>query len=216
MAHLSPQQVAKLAYDAGFRGGALTLAVAVAFAESGGDPANTGHNTDGSVDRGLWQINNKAHPDVTDACAFSPPCNAAAAYRISDQGRNWRPWVAYTSGAYRSHVSSAQIGAGDVTRDPGNNWDLGSTTAGDPGAATPIDIPGESALRSLGDLVAIVAKAAAWVANPHNATRIVEIAAGVVGLVVGVVVIAENASAGSAAGKAARTVTKTAGAVAAA
>lgn len=46
------------------------LAVAVAKCESGLNPAAVNTNTDGSRDRGLYQINEKYHPEVTDAQAF--------------------------------------------------------------------------------------------------------------------------------------------------
>jgi len=46
------------------------IAVKVARCESGLNPQITNVNTDGSIDRGLYQINNKFHPEVTDAQAF--------------------------------------------------------------------------------------------------------------------------------------------------
>jgi len=85
-------QVAQIAYNAGFRGDSLATAIAISFAESSFIPDNILVNTDGSRDRGLWQINDKAHPDVNDACAFAPACNASAAYVISKNGTNWQPW----------------------------------------------------------------------------------------------------------------------------
>ena len=57
-------------------------AVAVAWAESRGDTKAKGYNSN-SVDRGLWQINNYWHRDVSDSCAFDAACNAKAAVRIS-------------------------------------------------------------------------------------------------------------------------------------
>lgn len=46
------------------------LAIRVATCESSLNPAATNVNTDGSIDRGLFQINNKAWPNVTDAQAY--------------------------------------------------------------------------------------------------------------------------------------------------
>ena len=46
------------------------LAVRVAKCESNFNPKAININTDGSEDRGLFQINNKFHPEVTDAQAF--------------------------------------------------------------------------------------------------------------------------------------------------
>jgi hypothetical protein len=48
------------------------LAVRVAKCESGFNWNATRTNTDGSRDRGLYQINSKYHPEVSDAEAFDP------------------------------------------------------------------------------------------------------------------------------------------------
>jgi hypothetical protein len=48
------------------------LALRVAKCESGLNPKAINMNTDKSMDRGLFQINNKYHPEVTDEQAFDP------------------------------------------------------------------------------------------------------------------------------------------------
>jgi hypothetical protein len=48
------------------------LAVRVAKCESGLNDKAKHVNTDGSIDRGLFQINNKYHPEVLDEEAFNP------------------------------------------------------------------------------------------------------------------------------------------------
>lgn len=95
------------AQAAGFSGSALRTALAIALAESRGDPKATGKNKDGSLDRGFWQINNKWHPDVTDDMAYDPMQNAQAAFRISGGGTNWKPWTTYKTGAYKQYLSQA-------------------------------------------------------------------------------------------------------------
>ncbi|WP_198348118.1 transglycosylase SLT domain-containing protein [Plantactinospora sp. KBS50] len=105
---------AQVAYAAGFRGNPLVTAVAVAMAESSCNPSAVGSNGPtsgcpyGSLDRGLWQINNCYHPTVTDTCAYDAQCNANAAYSISSGGSNWQPWSTYNNGAYASYLSAAQ------------------------------------------------------------------------------------------------------------
>ncbi|MFV2110531.1 transglycosylase SLT domain-containing protein [Micromonospora sp. LOL_015] len=105
---------AQVGYAAGFRGSPLVTAVAVAMAESSCNPSAVGSNGPtagcpyGSLDRGLWQINNCYHPTVTDACAYDAQCNANAAYNISSGGSNWQPWSTYNSGVYANHLSAAQ------------------------------------------------------------------------------------------------------------
>ena len=66
-------------------------------------PAGTG-----SDDRGLWQINSHYHSEVSDACAFQVQCNTAAAFLISDKGRNWSAWAPYNSGAWAGYISLAE------------------------------------------------------------------------------------------------------------
>lgn len=100
---LAPSLLVEAARRAGFTGDALRTAVAVAMAESGGNPSARGVNSDSrrTVDRGLWQINNYWHREVPDSAAYDPYAAAAAAFRISGGGRNWSPWSTYNSGAYR-------------------------------------------------------------------------------------------------------------------
>jgi hypothetical protein len=53
-----------------------TLAIKVATCESSLNPNATNGNTNGSIDRGLFQINSAAHPEVTPAQAFDPTFSA--------------------------------------------------------------------------------------------------------------------------------------------
>lgn len=103
---LSADQLTGLAQAAGAAGD-VTTAVAVALAESGGDTAAVGKNADGSRDRGLWQINDQAHPEVSDSCAFDPACNARAAYTISNGWTDFSAWTVYTTGAYLQFMPQA-------------------------------------------------------------------------------------------------------------
>jgi hypothetical protein len=86
------------------------------MAESGGNPSARNVNSDShhSVDRGLWQVNNYWHPEVSDSCAFSSGCNAKAALKISSGGSNWSPWATYNGGAYKSHLSAARSACGEL------------------------------------------------------------------------------------------------------
>jgi hypothetical protein len=75
MAEMTAEQVAAVAQKAGFVGEGLIMAVAIAWAESGLNPAaeafnkNSGGNVT-STDRGLWQINDYWYPEVDNACAY--------------------------------------------------------------------------------------------------------------------------------------------------
>jgi peptidoglycan hydrolase-like protein with peptidoglycan-binding domain len=117
---LTDLQLAEVAAGAGFTDVGLELAIAVALAESGGrtDAVNTTGNHPASRDRGLWQINSYWHPEVTDPQAFNPQQCAAAAFRISSHGQDWRPWSTFNSGSYRAFVTRARRAAGLVAGVP--------------------------------------------------------------------------------------------------
>ncbi len=108
-------QVAQIAYNAGFRGDGLVNAIAIAWAESSFRTDAVLVDANGSRDRGLWQINNAAHPTVTDTCAFNPVCAANAAYTISNSGTNWHPWTTLNGSQYNSYLPTARAAAADVS-----------------------------------------------------------------------------------------------------
>lgn len=114
MTILQPNDIATYAKKAGFTGEGLVIATAIALAESGGNTEAQGQNgpTDGcpngSLDRGLFQINNCYHPDVSDLCAYNPQCNADKAYAISNNGVNFHPWSTFLNGAYLQHMETAK------------------------------------------------------------------------------------------------------------
>jgi LysM repeat protein len=79
---------------AGGAPGSAFIAAEIAMAESGGrqyahSPTN---------DFGYWQINGGHGPAMA---TYNPMGNARAAIAISSNGRNWRPWTTYVTGAYR-------------------------------------------------------------------------------------------------------------------
>lgn len=135
MADYSIADLTAAAGRAGFSGPSQAIAVAVSLAEDGARALHAvGLNGDGSRDRGPWQINDRAHPDVPDGCAFDLDCAAAAAYRISDGGRDWSPWTTYVSGAYRAHLQDSQPAASSSGGDQGIGA-FGSQVAGAIGSA---------------------------------------------------------------------------------
>lgn len=101
----TPQQIRQLAYDAGFRGAALDMAVAVALAESGGNPLaynpeSAAGTKAGSGSRGLWQIYGAAHPNYNNDTAFDPRENAKAAFEVYQAaGQKFTPWSTYNNGS---------------------------------------------------------------------------------------------------------------------
>lgn len=103
-ATLHPREIARLCWSAGWKNAdELLIAVSVALAESNGRPAARHVNANGSTDRGLWQINDKAHPEVSDAAAFDPVRASAWARQIfTVRSNSFRPWAAFNNGAYKA------------------------------------------------------------------------------------------------------------------
>lgn len=113
---LNYQQVAKLAYDAGWRGKDAQTAVAIAFAESRGDYMQT--NFAGrDYSYGLWQINMKDSmgPDrrkrynlAANEDLFDPATNARVAFGIyKDAGNKFTDWSTYVDGKFTLYLNGA-------------------------------------------------------------------------------------------------------------
>jgi hypothetical protein len=102
-ARYSKAQLEAIWIKAGGSRAAAPLAAAVALAESGGSPDATHVNSDGSIDRGLWQVNSVHGAQSTT----DPMANARAAVNISSGGQNWHPWVTFNTGAYRKYLSGS-------------------------------------------------------------------------------------------------------------
>jgi hypothetical protein len=88
----------------------VAIGAAIIMAESGGRTCAHHINSDGSADEGAWQINMRAHPDVTVECAHNPTCASDAALQIYEAaGKSWRPWSTFNNGAYKSHLKDVSI-----------------------------------------------------------------------------------------------------------
>lgn len=113
---LTPAQIRKVAANAGFSGSDLNIAVAVAQAESGGNPRS--HNTNagtGDDSYGLWQINyfgSLRGPRTADfgpgSGLYDPQKNADAAHVIFKRS-GWSAWSTYKSGAYKRFMDDVGV-----------------------------------------------------------------------------------------------------------
>jgi Lysozyme like domain len=93
-------ELGQLWVRAGGKPDEANLAASVALAESSGNPGAEGHNTNGTTDRGLWQINSIwGGLSTTD-----PLANARAAVKISSSGQGWGNWTTYKTGAYGKYL----------------------------------------------------------------------------------------------------------------
>lgn len=117
-------QLLGLASQAGFSGADLATAVAVALAESSGNPdaynpERAAGAAEGHGSFGLWQIYLTAHPEFAGQNLFDPQTNAAAAYAVyAAAGDSFRPWSTFISGAYQvqlAAVNQALAASPDVT-----------------------------------------------------------------------------------------------------
>ena len=134
LARQSPIEMAQLARAAGVPDGQVAVAVAIALAESSGHPAATNHNTNGSFDFGLWQINTVHGALLTTGAWCVPADNAAMAHTVwTRAGGSWTPWSTYNSGAYLTHLAAANQAA----------QALGAPTAPEP-STTPTEAPDEA------------------------------------------------------------------------
>lgn len=114
--------IATVAQNAGFSGQDLVTAVAVAMAESSGDPNAFGDAGVGQGSYGLWQINSLYHPEFGPdfSALYDPQTNANAAYQVYQAaGDSFSPWSTFKSGSYEQFVSSvAAAVAVLVTQNP--------------------------------------------------------------------------------------------------
>jgi cell wall-associated NlpC family hydrolase len=87
---LSAQAVYNLAIAAGLSPHDAQIATAVAQVESRFNPQAVDHDSNGTTDYGLWQINS-VHGVGTNM--FNPTAAAAEMAKLTSKGANWGPWA---------------------------------------------------------------------------------------------------------------------------
>jgi hypothetical protein len=96
---LTAGQIAQYASNAGFSGDDLRTAVAIALAESDGDPKAHGDTSlgSGTGSFGLWQVYADAHPEFGPDFTglYDPATNAQAAYQIFVLRGSFRDWSTF-------------------------------------------------------------------------------------------------------------------------
>lgn len=134
LAHYTFTDLQKLWIAQGGAKNKSVLAAAVAMAESHGDPNAQHRNSNGTIDRGLWQINSVHGAQST----LDPYANARAAIAISKNGTDFRPWTTFRTGAHipflRGHANDV-----NVTTETGSTSDpsVGGAVSGAVDALTP-------------------------------------------------------------------------------
>lgn len=122
---LTPTQIAYYAQTAGFDGEDLVTAVAIALAESSGNPnvynpetSAPGGTPAGQGSYGLWQIYLKEHPEFAADNLYDPQTNANDAYEIYSKAGGFSPWASYNSGAYQAFLGAASSAGGPAIAMP--------------------------------------------------------------------------------------------------
>lgn len=190
MSTLSGPAIATLAYLAGFNSASTDtnkpsnkIATAVALAESEGK--TNARNPSGA--RGLWQIMpNTARAVGADYNRLDDPqYNANTAFRVYKL-QGWGAWSTFNSGAYKTHMG--------VDTGVRGNIPLPS-------------VPGADTLSEVGAGIHDIVRGGAWLANPHNWVRVLQVVAGGA-LVVGALLILAKPVLEPAAAAAAKVATK--------
>lgn len=172
--HYGYDQLKELWIKAGGRKEVAGLAAAIALAESGGDPNAQHRNSDGSIDRGLWQINSvHGAQSTTDVTA-----NVKAAISISNNGKTFRPWTTYQSGAYTKFLSGHLEDVPKIGDVPDSTSISGTVTGG---VTDAVDATGD-ALKSIGSFLAELGKASTWL-------HVLEVVGGVILVAMGLRVL---------------------------
>ena|SRR5215469_1901621 len=118
---MNVSDLATLAANAGFAGSDISVAAAIALAESNGNPTKYNAETQagappGQGSYGLWQIYLFKHPQFAGVNLYDPQTNANAAFSIY-QSEGFRAWTTYKTGAYLNYLSAVAAAAGPLTID---------------------------------------------------------------------------------------------------
>lgn len=120
----------QLALSAGANPDEAKTLAAIAGAESSYDTSVVSKpNTNGTVDRGLWQINSVHSQYDPNQLTTDPSYNAKAALDIL-RGQGWKAWTTYTNGAYKQFLSGDPNAVGAAAVTAGAQLGAATSTAG--------------------------------------------------------------------------------------
>jgi hypothetical protein len=201
---LTDQQVANTAAAGGWTGNDLVTAVAIAIAESGTrNPANGRREVDSDAigdvalqtgtwgpSVGPWQIRSlkaeRGKGTTRDQDAnMHPVTNAMHAHSIWAERHSFSPWSTFTNQSYRLYVSRAQAVAAGASAESAGHADPQGNAVQD--AIGGVAAGAQAAV----DAVKVVARAGAWLTNPGNVTRILQVVIGAGFVMVGASIISK-------------------------
>jgi Lysozyme like domain len=111
----TPGTLPYYASQAGWTEPDLSIAVAIALAESAGNASAVGDNGN-SI--GLWQINLPAHPEFSGDDLTDPQTNANDAFQIYQvAGNSFSPWTTFRDGRYLNFFNSPPTLSADTSSD---------------------------------------------------------------------------------------------------
>jgi Lysozyme like domain len=184
--------------NAGGPQGQEQTAAAVALTESSGNPRAQHNDSNGTVDRGLWQINS-VH-GYSPSSSFDAQDNARQAVAVW-RSSGWDAWSTFKDGAYLAHLpkGTGSSGAGTRPRPSGSGGFLGTLegAAGDVGGVVlgGVEDAAGGFLGPAGDVLGIFTgaasaglgfmKAALWLVSPLNWLRAAEVVFGFVLIMLG-------------------------------
>lgn len=182
------QALADLWTKSGGDGSLADTMAAIALAESSGDPEATNINLDGSIDRGLWQVNSINYDSDT---LLEPSTNVGWAIKIEKQ-QGLRAWTTYKTGAYKTYLKGGDGGASVVrTRPAGGDGGGGGgalswlgAVAGGPFTVAEKEF--ESLFGGVNSLTDVF-KGLVWLMNPRSWLRMVEFVTGALMMLFGVI-----------------------------
>lgn len=106
----SDDELVWIVKNGGWTGDDVAIGVAIIKAESGGNPGAVNvANGDGSVDRGLWQINSVHDGTLPGQNRFDPAVSTQLARGIYRDAGGWTPWSTFSyHGTYSQHMDAAR------------------------------------------------------------------------------------------------------------
>lgn len=132
------QEIVWIVHNAGWNGEDVVIGSSIIKAESGGRPAavNTA-NADGSIDRGLWQINSVHDGMYPGENRFDPAVSTKIARDLYKRRGNWDDWstLVYHGTAQQHFDTFRPLVAGGGTMPPGTK------TTGGGGQSAPAKSP---------------------------------------------------------------------------
>lgn len=202
MPRLNYQQVAQLAWDAGWRGKNAQTAVAIARGESGFDTMNTNFKgLDHSY--GLWQINmrNEMGPQrrqqfglSSNEQLFDPATNARVAYGLWKDRGGFTDWTVYNDRTYTLYLNGAVFAVKQIEQGKKGtdipSYDPSKIPAGQESFGSQKVIPDPTAaIKNVADAIKQIGN---FINNKENWFRAVAIVGGIVLLILAVTLIASD------------------------